>query len=139
MAKKEVKSNKEKKQKHFFKDFKAEIKKVIWPTPKQLVNSTIAIIVMVLIVAFIVFVLDLVFDAFNQYALTNLQEIVQTEANGTTSEESTDETTTDETTSEESTDETTTDETTSDESSSDEETSEESTESTTETNEASSE
>ncbi len=38
MAKKEAKSNKEnfKNKKHFLKDFKAELKKVIWPTPKQL-------------------------------------------------------------------------------------------------------
>ena len=27
-----------KNKKHFFKDFKAELKKVIWPTPKQLIN-----------------------------------------------------------------------------------------------------
>jgi preprotein translocase subunit SecE len=78
MAKNEKKSkNKEKKQSHFFKDFKAEIKKVIWPTPKQLLNSTVAVIAMVLIVAAIVFVLDLAFDAFSKYALTDLQETVQ--------------------------------------------------------------
>ena len=40
MAKKESK-NENKIKKHFFKDFKAELKKVIWPTPKQLVNNTI--------------------------------------------------------------------------------------------------
>ena len=48
MPKKEVSKNdkKEKKEnKHFFKDFKAELKRVIWPTPKQLVNNTIAVIV----------------------------------------------------------------------------------------------
>ena len=42
MPKKEVSKNgkKEKKEnKHFFKDFKAELKRVIWPTPKQLVNN----------------------------------------------------------------------------------------------------
>ena len=34
-----AKENKSKKEnKHFFKDFKAELKKVIWPTPKQLVK-----------------------------------------------------------------------------------------------------
>ena len=75
MAKKENKSNKEKK--HFFKDFKAEIKKVIWPTPKQLVNNTVAIITMVIIIGAIVFVLDLAFDAVNKYGLTNLQKSVQ--------------------------------------------------------------
>ena len=77
MAKNDNKSNKEKK--HFFRDFKAEIKKVIWPTPKQLFNNTVAIITMVLIIGAIVFVLDLVFDAANKYGLTNLQKSVQSE------------------------------------------------------------
>ena len=69
MPKKEVSKNdkKEKKEnKHFFKDFKAELKRVIWPTPKQLVNNTIAVIVIVLITAAIVFVLDLVFEFANK-------------------------------------------------------------------------
>ena len=48
MAKKESK-NENKVKKHFFKDFKAELKKVIWPTPKQLVNNTIAVVTIVLI------------------------------------------------------------------------------------------
>ena len=75
MAKKEKKTNKE--NKHFFKDFKAEIKKVIWPTSKQLVNTTVAIITMVIVVSIIVFGLDLAFDAMNKYGLTKLQETVQ--------------------------------------------------------------
>lgn len=82
MAKKDNKSNKE--NKHFFKDFKAEIKKVIWPTPKQLFNNTVAIVTMVIIVGAIVFVLDLAFDAANKYGLTNLQKSVQTVDNNTT-------------------------------------------------------
>ena len=64
---KETKSNKEvKNKKHFWKDFKAELKKVIWPSPKQLSNKTFAVIVIVLITAAIVFVLDLVFDLLNE-------------------------------------------------------------------------
>ena len=55
MAKKEEKAVKEKNKenkvkKHFFKDFKAELKKVIWPTPKQLVNNTIAVVVIVVVI-----------------------------------------------------------------------------------------
>ena len=64
MAKKESK-NENKVKKHFFKDFKAELKKVIWPTPKQLVNNTVAVATIVLITAAIVFVLDTVFDLGN--------------------------------------------------------------------------
>ena len=93
MAKKESKSNKE--NKHFFKDFKAEIKKVIWPSPKQLVNNTVAIVAMVIIVSAIVFVLDLGFDAANKYGLTNLQKAVQTNTvDNTTTDNSEDETNT---------------------------------------------
>ena len=39
---KDAKNKDVKNKKHFFKDFKAELKKVIWPTPKQIVNNTIA-------------------------------------------------------------------------------------------------
>ena len=46
---KEAKNKKEtKNKKSFFKDFKAELKRVIWPTPKQLINSTTAVVVIVL-------------------------------------------------------------------------------------------
>ena len=76
MAKKESK-NENKIKKHFFKDFKAELKKVIWPTPKQLVNNTVAVVTIVLITAAIVFVLDAVFDLGNKYGITKLQSIVE--------------------------------------------------------------
>ena len=75
MAKSESK-NENKVKKHFFKDFKAELKKVIWPTPKQLVNNTIAVISIVLITGAIVFVLDSVFKVINEYGISNLQNIV---------------------------------------------------------------
>ena len=61
MAKKEVKKDNQAKN-SYFKDMKAELKKVIWPTPKQLVSNTAAVIVFTVIIAVIVFVLDLCFD-----------------------------------------------------------------------------
>ena len=77
MAKKE-KNVKEKKQKsHYFKDMKAELKKVIWPSSKQTANNTMAVIVFTLVAALIVFVLDLCFDSLNKYAITPLQEKIQ--------------------------------------------------------------
>ena len=77
MAKKEEKAVKENKvKKHFFKDFKAELKKVIWPTPKQLVNNTVAVIVIVVVVGAIVFALDAVFEAINKQGITKLQNYV---------------------------------------------------------------
>ena len=63
MAKEAKSNNKDvKNKKHFWKDFKAELKKVIWPSPKQLSSKTFAVIVIVLITAAIVFILDLAFD-----------------------------------------------------------------------------
>ena len=67
VSKEENKAKQEKK--HYFKDFKAELKKVIWPTPKQLINNTITVIAMVLITAVIVFALDLIFESANKYGL----------------------------------------------------------------------
>ena len=86
MPKKEVSKNdkKEKKEsKHFFKDFKAELKRVIWPTPKQLVNNTIAVIVIVLITAAIVFVLDLVFEFANKQVVNRIKKFVESHSEQT--------------------------------------------------------
>ena len=88
MAKKESK-NENKVKKHFFKDFKAELKKVIWPTPKQLVNNTVAVATIVLITAAIVFVLDTVFDLGNIYGITKLQSIVDENFNSEEGQEDT--------------------------------------------------
>ena len=87
MAKKESK-NDNKVKKHFFKDFKAELKKVIWPTPKQLINNTTAVITIVLLTAAIVFVLDVVFDLMNKYGISNLQNIVNEQFNNEEEQES---------------------------------------------------
>lgn len=75
MAKKEKKEAKQRN--NYFKEMKAELKKVVWPTPKELVNNTIAVIAFVLIIAIIVFVLDFCFDGLNKYGITRLQEKVQ--------------------------------------------------------------
>ena len=71
----------EKKERHFLKDVKAELKKVIWPTPKQLVNNTVAVVTIVLITAAIVFVLDVVFDMGNKYGISRLQNVVNEQFN----------------------------------------------------------
>ena len=81
MAKKEQAINKkEKKGKKdktsFFKGFKAELKKVNWPSAKQLANNTLAVIVIVLFLAAIVFVLDITFEAANKYGLDKIKESV---------------------------------------------------------------
>ena len=72
------KSKKEEKNKrHFFKDFKAELKRVVWPTPKQLLNSTVAVVVIVLVVGLIVFALDMGFELLNKYGINKLQANLQ--------------------------------------------------------------
>ena len=84
------KSKKEEKNKrHFFKDFKAELKRVVWPTPKQLLNSTIAVITIVLVIGVTVFALDMGFELLNKQN-AKLQSSLQEKYNvntGTTSEE----------------------------------------------------
>ena len=72
--KKEIKNNKDKTS--FGKSFKAELKKVIWPTPKQLFNNTVAVLVIVLITAAIVFVLDLTFESINKYGIDKVKEVI---------------------------------------------------------------
>ena len=87
MAKKDNKEKKENKQKsRFFKDMKAELKKVIWPTAKQTANNTVAVIAFTLVIALIVFVLDVVFDFANKKGVVALQEKVKSSysANNTT-------------------------------------------------------
>lgn len=52
--------------KSFHKNMKAELKKVIWPTGKQVVKSTFATICFVLLVSAILIVLNLAFDFLNK-------------------------------------------------------------------------
>lgn len=71
-------SNKKQNNKHFMKDFKAELKRVIWPTPKQLLKNTGAVISIVIIVAVLVFVLDFAFEKINQYGIEQIKSVVET-------------------------------------------------------------
>ena len=77
MAKTDKPEKNEKKQRHFWKDFKAELKKVIWPTRSQVVNNTIIVLVIVAIVTALCFVLDFVFEAVNTYGINKLKSAVQ--------------------------------------------------------------
>lgn len=84
MAKKDI--NKDKKNKNFSKELKSELKKVSWPTLKELVNSTSAVVAIVLIVAVIVFVLDVCFENLNDLGVGKIKSLVSSDE--TTSEES---------------------------------------------------
>ena len=74
MAKKEI--NKETKTKNFGKELKSELKKVSWPTFKQLINKTTAVSTIVLIVSAIVFVLDVCFESLNDFGIGKLKALV---------------------------------------------------------------
>ncbi len=77
MAKKDV--NSEKKKNNFSKELKSEMKKVTWPTFKELVGSTSAVISIVIIVAAIVFVLDVCFENLNEFGVEKLKSLVSNE------------------------------------------------------------
>ncbi len=74
MAKKE--NSKEKNKNNFLKDLKAELKKVTWPTLKKLVNNTFAVISIVIILAMIVFVLNVCFENLNKFGIERLKSLV---------------------------------------------------------------
>ena len=84
MAKKEVKNSKDKTS--FMKSFKAELKKVSWPTPKQLFNSTVAVLAIVIITAIIVFALDFTFKAMNEHGINRIKQVVSNTTNNESNE-----------------------------------------------------
>ena len=97
MAKKETKTNKKentKNKKSFSKDFKAELKKVVWPTPKQLIT-------IVLITAAIVFVLDFVFESMNKHGIDKIKTVIDNTSTSENTSVSEDTTTEENTTNEE--------------------------------------
>lgn len=49
--------------KGLLKDTKAELKKVVWPTKKQVVNNTLTVIILVVVVSAIVLGIDLVLES----------------------------------------------------------------------------
>ncbi|MBE5821903.1 MAG: preprotein translocase subunit SecE [Clostridiales bacterium] len=59
----------EKVKKHFFKDMKKELAKVIWPTKKQTIKNTFAVIFIVLLVAVTVIALDEIFITANNFVV----------------------------------------------------------------------
>lgn len=60
---------------------RSELKKVTWPTRKELVNSTIAVIFIVVLTAIIVFFFDVVFESLNTYGINKLRTTVSEKVN----------------------------------------------------------
>ncbi len=67
----------------FFKEFKAELKRVSWPTLKQVVNNTMAVIAIVLIICVTVFILDVIFETVNTYGVEKLKALVTSSSSET--------------------------------------------------------
>jgi preprotein translocase subunit SecE len=86
MAKDEKNKNKKnvKEQKSsFIKESRAELKKVSWPTPKELANDTATVIGIVLVVAIIVVILDFLFLRFNEDVLYKAEQNIRNKATTT--------------------------------------------------------
>ena len=81
MAKDEKNKKAKKSNSNFWKESKSELKRVNWPTGKQLTNDTMTVIGLVLLVAIIVFVLDFAFLTINEKFLIEAEKSVK----GTTS------------------------------------------------------
>lgn len=54
----------------FFRDTKSELKKVVWPSKKQVINNTVVVLVVVLIASVLILLLDLLFGNAMQGILT---------------------------------------------------------------------
>lgn len=48
--------------KGFFKDMKSELKKVVWPTTRQVINNTLLVVALVIAVSLVVLGVDLVLE-----------------------------------------------------------------------------
>jgi len=53
----------------FFKDLKSELKKIVWPTPKETLNGTIVVAVAVVVVGAFVGLLDALFTFLLQFVI----------------------------------------------------------------------
>ena len=45
----------------YFRDTKSEMKKVVWPTKKQVINNTIVVLIVVAVCALVILLLDALF------------------------------------------------------------------------------
>ncbi len=76
-AKKEKKPSVFKRVGNFFKEVRIEtFKRIIWPSPKQVLNNTIVVLVTCLVVGVFVWVLDFLFTTVLQFALNDLPNIL---------------------------------------------------------------
>ncbi len=83
-----AKDPKKKEQKNsFLKDVNSELKKVTWPTRKELFNSTGTVLLITITIAIIVFVLDFAFEKANTYGVDKLKSVVSSSQEETSNNE----------------------------------------------------
>ncbi len=58
----EAKVKKQNKVIKFFKEVKSELKKVVWPSRKQVINNTLIVIASVIIVGIVIWAFDAIFQ-----------------------------------------------------------------------------
>ena len=46
----------------FFKELKSEMKKVVWPSKKQVIKNTLVVIASVIIIGIVIWALDMIFS-----------------------------------------------------------------------------
>lgn len=76
MSKDTIKKEKNEQKNNFMKELKLELKKVTWPSRKDLVTNTATVIFITIIIAAIVFVLDFSFEKLNTYGVEKLKASV---------------------------------------------------------------
>lgn len=76
-VKKDKKPNIFKRFGNFLKEVKVEtFKRIIWPSPKQVLNNTIVVLVTVVVVGVFVWILDFLFTEALQFGLNNLPNLL---------------------------------------------------------------
>ncbi len=72
--KKETKKIDDKNKKRWFRDFRSELKKVNWPTGKELFNNTAVVLMVVVVVSVLIFILDLAFGALTKFEVKQIEK-----------------------------------------------------------------
>ena len=63
--------------KKFFRDYKSEMKKIVWPTRAQVIQNTGVVLIAIIFVAAIVGLLDLAFGTGIISGLNKIKELIQ--------------------------------------------------------------
>ena len=68
-AKKDRKEGVFKKLSRFFKDFRSEAKKIVWPSKKQVINNTIIVFIAMGVIGAAIWIIDALFNLLRHFIL----------------------------------------------------------------------